>query len=387
VQRILALLLILPLALGACGEENALSSTTPTPAPSPSVSAPTSTVSSSLPPTTTASTAAAATSSTTTSTTSAAPNQESLDRSVLTLGVGEEASGRFEIIPNQQTRVTSARGSYWVLPDGNVYTRLDLDAGLIADEMTALVEEVAVGSPALAGTSLLARMEDHYRGTEFQVGITDVVRWFDLRIPSLEILEQANVILGAGVFPGGSVPEECRQSLAAYETAARAWVRELDPGILPGTTWQFPVADYDAALSAQVPGAEACGEPLAEQTGEAAPEIEFRVSARESGTMIEVLADDGLYTDHDPTLMFSVLMQPDDSVGAIPEPRHPEPLLGLFSTYLVAVGGCGELPWAHTQFAGGDTWVDPTEEPLVGVTFLADRLVCDSKVPGDAVSP
>lgn len=342
---------------------------------------------SSLPPATTASTAAAAASSTSTTTTTATPSQETLDRSVLTLGVGEEVSGRFEILPNQQTRVTSAQGTYWVLPDGNIYTRLDLDAELIADEMAALVGEVTVASPALAGTSLATRMENHYRGVEFQVGITDVVRWFDLRIPSLETLEQANVILGAGVFPGGSVPEECRQSLAAYETAARAWVRELDPGILTGTTWQFPVADYDAALAEQVPGVEACGEPLAEQTGEAAPEVEFRVSARESGTMIEVLADDGLYTDHDPTLMFSVLLQPDDSVGVIPEPRHSEPLLGLVSTYLVAVGGCGELPWAHTQFAGGDTWVDPTEEPLVGVTFLADRLVCASKVPGDAVSP
>lgn len=306
---------------------------------------------------------------------------------MLTLGVGDEPSGRFEILANQQTRVTSARGIYWVMPDGNVYTRFDLDADLIAGEMAALVEEVAVRSPSLAGTSLLARMEAHHRGADFQVGITDVVRWFDRRIPSLETLEQAGVILGAGVFPGGSVPDECRQSLADYETAARAWAAELDPEVLPGTTWQFPVAAYDAALTEHVPGAEACGEPLAEQTGEAAPGIEFRVVPRESGAMIEVLADDGLYTDHEPTLVFSVLMQPDDSVGAIPETRDPEPLLGLVSTYLVAVGGCGELPWAHTQFAGGDTWVDPTEEPLVGVTFLADRLVCASKVPGGAVSP
>jgi hypothetical protein len=316
-----------------------------------------------------------------------APSPETFDRSVLTLGVGDEPSGRFEMIPNQQTRVTSARGTYWVMPDGNVYTRFDMDPDLIAGEMAALVEEVTVESPALAGTALLTGMENHYRGAEFQIGITDVVRWFDLRIPSLELLEQANVILGAGVFPGGTVPEECRRSLDAYEAAARSWVQDLDPGIPSGTTWQFPVADYDAALAAQVPGAEACGEPLAEQASEAAPEIEFRVSARGSGTMIEVLADDGLYTDHDPTPVFTVLMQPDDAVGAIPEPRNPEPLLSLTSTYLVAVGKCGEVPWAHTEFAGGDTWVDPAEEPLVGVTFLADQLVCASEVPEDAVSP
>lgn len=384
VLRTLVLALVLPLALGACGDEGALDSTTPT--PSPSVSAPTSTLAPSLPLATTPSTAATATSSTSTSTTSAESSSEIFDLSVLTLGVDDELSGRFEVIPTQQTRVTSAPGRYWVLPDGNVYTRFDLDTDLIADEMAALAEEVAVASPALAGTGLLVQMEDHYRGAEFQVGITDVVRWFDLRIPSLEMLEQASVILGAGVSPGGSVSEDCRRSLAAYETAARAWVRHLDPDILPGTIWQFPVADYDAALSAHVPGAEACGEPMVEQPGEAAPEIEFRVSARGNGTMIEVMADDGLYTDHEPAPVFTVLMQPDDAVGPIPEPRDPESLLSLTSTYLVAVGGCGELPWAHTEFAGGDTWADPAEEPLVGVTFLADRLVCASEVP-DGISP
>ncbi len=74
-------------------------------------------------------------------------------------------------------------------------------------------------------------------------------------------------------------------------------------------------------------------------------------------------------------------------MGDLPEPLDPAPMLGIVSTYLAGIGPCGELPWAHTAIAGGDSWDDPTDEPLTGVTFLADRLACPGNVPEDAVSP
>lgn len=313
-------------------------------------------------------------------------NRGALDRSVLVLGLGDETAGRFELIPNEVSRLSRAQGSYWVMEDGNVFTRFDLDPGVIGAEVGQLAERLSADYPDLVGTSLLSALQDQHPGTEFQLGMTDVVRWYDQRVPSLEMLEQASLILGAGVFAGGSVLPGCERGLAAYETAARAWVWELDPEIEAGTTWAFPVPDYDAALVPQLADLRACDEPTGDEVS-VPPEVEFRVSARGDSTTVEVLADDGLYTDHDPTPVITVSMLPDATIGEIPEPRDPVPLLGFASTYLAAVGACGELPWAHTEMAGGDSWVDPDEEPLVGITFLADRLLCAGDVPEETISP
>lgn len=307
-----------------------------------------------------------------------------LDRSVLTLGLNDETSGRFQLIPNQESRLSWTTGSYWVLPDGNVYTRFDLDAGLIRDEMEGLVGRLSA-HPDLAGTDLISALQNHYVGNEFQIGITDVVRWYDLRVPSLELLVQANLVMGAGVFSGGSVPPDCEESLAAYETAARDWVADLDPKVDAAGTWVFPVEGLDTALADLVAELDSCGRVIDEAS--APPQVEFRVTALGDSTMVEVLADDGLYTDHEPAPVFTVMMQPDAAVNEPAEPLDPAPLLGIASTYLAAIGACGELPWAHTDMAGGDSWVDPAEEPFLGITFLADRLECAGDVPGDAVSP
>lgn len=303
---------------------------------------------------------------------------------MLTLGVGDETSGRFQLVPNRGSRLIRTTGTYWVLPDGNVYTRFDLDAALIRDEMEGLVARLSA-HPDLAGTDLISGLQAHYAGDEFQIGITDTVRWFDLRVPSLEVIEQANLIMGAGVFPGGSVPANCEESLGAYETTAREWVARLDPEFDATGTWVFPVEGLDTALADLVTEMDSCGEVV--DAAAAPPRVEFGFTDLGASTMVEALADDGLYTDHDPEPVFTVMMQPDASVGELPQRLDPAPLLGMVSTYLTAVGACGELPWAHTDMAGGDSWVDPAEEPITGVTLLADRLACPGDLPDDAVSP
>lgn len=367
--------LVLAVVAGACGDASPATTSTPSPAPTTGV-----VESSTVPSAPTAS----STTITTTSTTTPLPERAILDRSVLTLGVGEETSGRFQLLPNRGSRLSRMTGTYWVLPDGNVYTRFDLDAAVIREEMEGLVARLST-HPDLAGTDLISTLESHYDGDEFQVGITDTVRWFDLRVPTLEMIEQANLVMGAGVFTGGSVAAECQQSLDAYETVARAWVAELDPELDATGTWVFPVEDFDAALAEVVTELDTCGGFIDESA--APPEVEFRVTDLGDSSMVEVLADDGLYTDHDPELEFTVMMQPDASVGDLLERLAPAPLLGITSTYLAAIGACGELPWAHTALAGGDSWDDPADEPFTGVTFLADRLACPDDVPEDAVSP
>lgn len=307
-----------------------------------------------------------------------------LDRSVLTLGLGNETSGRFQLIPNQESRLSRTTGTYWLLPDGNVYTRFDLDVALIREEMEGLVGRLSAHQD-LAGTDLVSALQNHHAGNEFQVGIADTVRWFDLRVPTLELIEQANLVMGAGVFSGGSVPADCAQSLTDYEAAARDWVADLDPKIDEAGTWVFPVDDFDAALAGPVAGLDSCGRVIDEAA--APPEVEFRVTALGDSTMVEVLADDGLYTDHEPAPQFTVMMQPDAAVGELPQPLSPAPLLGIVSTYLAAIGACGELPRAHTAIAGGDSWDDPADEPFTGVTFLANRLACPGDAPDDVVSP
>lgn len=380
--RLGLVILIFAVGLSGCGDVDPVSSpatsavtpSSPTADTGPPTSATSSTTTPPPPPTTTAPP---------TTTTIADPG--ALDRSVLVLGLGNETAGRFELIPNAASRLSRTQGSYWAMDDGNVFTRFDLDPGVIGAEAGRLAERLSTDYPDLAGTSLLSALSDHDPDVEFQVGITDAIRWYDRRVPSLEMLEQASVVLEAGVFVE-SVPPDCRRNLTAYETAARAWVWDLDPEIEAGTTWAFPVPDYDSALATHRSDLHACEEPMAEQMSESPPEIQFRVTARGDATAVEVLADDGLYSDHDPTPVFTVTMQPDAQVGEIPEPRDPEPLLGFTSTYLAAVGACGELPWAHTEMAGGDSWVDPDEEPLIGFTFLADRLLCAGDVPEEAIS-
>lgn len=376
--RLLALVLVLALVASACGEVSP--ATTSTSAP---VTAPPAVESSTLPPAPASTSASSSTTITTTSTTIAPPDRATLDRSVLTLGVGDETSGRFQLVPNRGSRLSRTTGTYWVLPDGNVYTRFDLDSALIAEEMEGLIGRLST-HPDVAGTELISELENHYGGDEFQLGITDTLRWFDLRVPSLEVIEQANLIMGAGVFEAG-IPANCRKALDAYETAARDWVAGLDPTVDAAGTWVFPGGDFDTALAGPVTELDSCGGFIDEAA--APPEVEFRVTHLDDSSMVEVLADDGLYTDHDPELEFTVMMQPDASVGDMPERLAPTPLLGLASTYLAAIGACGELPWAHTAIAGGDSWDDPAEEPFTGVTFLADRLACPDDVPEDAVNP
>src|SRR5690606_16918113 len=103
----------------------------------------------------------------------------------------------------------------------------------------------------------------------------------------------------------------------AYETAARDWVAGLDPTVDAAGTWVFPGGDFDTALAGPVTELDSCGGFIDEAA--APPEVEFRVTHLDDSSMVEVLADDGLYPDHDPELEFTVMMQPDASVGDMPE--------------------------------------------------------------------
>jgi hypothetical protein len=307
----------------------------------------------------------------------------SFDRSVLSLALepGETRPGRFRLQPGRTTEILkTVEGRYFVTDGGNVYTALNVDPDVIAGEMSRLVAALEDRGGGASDSSLLASLRDHYRGDEFQIGLTDLVRSFGAGGLSSEWVEQWSWFVQADGSPLPPELTDCRDAVAELDVAARSWMAGLDIRFTDGV-WVFPIADFERALAAEIEAASIC-ELFVEETGPG-PEIVIKLSGESDLRRLEVLVDDKIYTDAEPELMFAVMMAPNESVGLPPVDPDPVPLLTLRSSFLTAIGVCGELPWIYSNFAAADSYYSPVSGGYEGPTIFDSGWYCEDEVPED----
>lgn len=268
-------------------------------------------------------------------------------------------------------------GRYWVNEDGSVYTALDIDPELIAGQMSLLVDAVA-GTGVPEDSPYLTSLREHYRGDEFQIGLTDLVRSLAVGGLDAEWAEQWSWFLQAEGDPLPAEMVACREAIASLDQAARGWIHDLPIEFIDGT-WAFPLRAFEADLAPEIETASVC-ELFVDASG-SSPEIVLRLTIESDLRRLEVLVDDKRYTDKEPELMFAIAMRPDDSVGPPPDVPDPASLLTLRGSYLAAIGVCGELPWIYSNFAAGDNYYGPGSGGYEGPLVFASGWYCEDEVP------
>jgi hypothetical protein len=324
----------------------------------------------------------------TASTTTAAGSSEGLaglnsglDRSILSLALepGDTRAGRFRLERGYTTEILmTVEGHYWVTDTGNVFTVLDVDPDLIVGEMSRLTDSLEAKGGQPTDSPYFASLRDHYRGDEFQIGLTDLARSLAAGGLPSEWAEQWSWFVQAD---GSSVPPElveCRDAVGELDVAARSWVAGLRIQFADGT-WVFPIEDFERALAGEIEAASIC-ELFVDSAGPG-PEIVIELSGGPGARRVEVLVDDKVYTDKEPELMFAIVMWPDESVGEPPNDPNPAPLLTLRGSYLSAIGVCGELPWIYSNFAAADSYERPGSGDYTGPTIFASGWYCEDEVP------
>ncbi len=305
------------------------------------------------------------------------------DRSVLGLALepGDMRPGRFRLEPGPQTMTLMAvEGRYWVNHLGDVYTALDVDPELIAEQMgilTAAIEGAGGHSP---GSPYLTSLREHYRGDEFQIGMADLVRSLAAGGLPAEWAEQWSWFIQADGNPVPPELSDCRNAITSLDRAVRQWFRDLEIEFVDGI-WVFPVAAFEEAVAVQIAEASIC-EMFVEVPGPS-PEILVARVGEAGLRRVEVFVDDKTYTDREPELMFAIVMWPDESVGPPPDDPDPAPLLTLRGSYLTAIGVCGELPWIYSNFAAADTYYAPATGGYNGPLVFASGWYCQDEVPSE----
>lgn len=293
-------------------------------------------------------------------------------------------SGRFRLETGRPSEgfLKSVEGRYWVTPSANVYTSLAIDTELVASEMDRLVELLT--GPGMAQDSLyLEALEEHYRGDEFQLGLTDVARRVvgPIRLDGIE-----QFIWAAENDSEGEIPpefHECRDSITAYDDAARRWIRGLDIELNKTDdaveVWELPADEMNDALAAEHAATSVC-EQIVATTPSAASTLRLEVAVEVDGvTRIEVYSVPSGGDDREPLLDFSILISPDEDSDSPPDEPFPAHLFTTLGAYSVAIDTCGELPWEYDR--SSDTyWPPGTFGP---VSILYTDWLCSDQVPED----
>lgn len=275
----------------------------------------------------------------------------------------------------------TVEGRYWVTDRGIVYTALDIDPALVAEQMALLTAEVEATGGQPIDSPYLISLREHYRGDELQIGLTDLVRSLFVGGLPAEWAEQWGWFLSA---EGGPVPPEltaCRDAISLLDQAAQEWIHDLQIEFADGT-WAFPIEDFERSLAEPIEKASIC-ELFVELSG-ASPEIVIELSGEPNLRRIEVLVDDKIYTDREPELMFTIVMRPDESLGPPPDESNPTSLLTLRGTYLTAIGVCEQLPWIYSNFAAGNNYYEPGTGSYEGPLVFSSDWYCEDDVPAEA---
>jgi hypothetical protein len=304
-----------------------------------------------------------------------------LDRSVLSLGLvpGDTRPGRFLLVPGPSSDfLMSVQGRYWVGGEGDVYTALDIDPELIAAQMALLAADIDSMGGQPDDSPYLTSLRNHYRGDEFQIGLTDLVRFLGVGGLPVEWAEQWSWFVQADGTPVPADLEACREALESLDRAGRTWVRDVRTDFVDGA-WAFPLDAFEGALASEIEAASVC--ELFVEGSAASPEIVIVLANASEKQRIEVLVDEGIYTDQEPERMLAITMWPDESVGPPPSEPNPASLLTVRGSYLTAIGVCGELPWIYSNFAAADTYHAPGSGGYDGPVVFASGWHCEDDVP------
>jgi hypothetical protein len=361
-MRRFLLLTVFVVVCGGCGDAGSPTSTTPSPAAAADPAAPATTA------------------------TTAEPNPSPLDAaldglSVLALSAtaGRLDEGEFALFPGD-TPAALVAGHWWSTVGGNVYTRVDLDTGLVAAEMGRLVEEVL--DPSDERLAEVLGFRDHYRGREFQLGLEDFI---PAGPPPPDAMALLRLLYdGAGAAALAEV-EECGNRVADFAVASDRFVLGLQPVFITLDSgeeeWLFPTASYLESVAPERTAAAAACNPLFELVADPAGQSLRLVRASEGSVeRLDLLIDSGIYAEPREERAITLWIEPSSGSQIAPSKPAPAPMFTTLNQFLLAINQCGELPWIYSNFAAANTYTSPDDEGYEGPTPFDTYFPCADRV-------
>lgn len=291
------------------------------------------------------------------------------------------ADGAFLLFPHNHRVAARVPGRFWSTPEGNVYTRLELNVELIRAEMEQAIvrlEEQDTADVALRDLHL-QELSEYLQGDEYQLGLAALLR-------HLGVVESDYLIrwwFGADHPEAPPAFASCLDAVHDQYTATKQYVATVTPDFVvagDAEEWTFPVEDMYAAIEDERSQlSEACSEVFSKATGARPPDLVFQRDSLQ-GDRLEILFDDGLYADPSLQPVLTLLISDLNEYTSPPLSPKPVALFTPISHYVTKISECGSLPWVHSTFAGGDSYYPP-EDPGYPGPFLAEDLLCQNRVP------
>jgi hypothetical protein len=315
------------------------------------------------------------------------------DRSILSFGEDEiGSSGRFTIRDGEgsallsQHTIPSLTGRYWKTAGGNVYTDFDVDAEVIESEMVKLLESIKGGDISPEGIPHVESLENHYRGSEFQVSYADFISWVR-GATTVDMVRQFNAAFEASgeevEDPETLVPLLRPGCLSAYEefdVALREWTLDLDPQfeLFDGVeTWDLGLHDWDT-ISEYKAVTSICADPPPTEDSTSDDRTGIRIT-RESdsgGTKLVVSVDSADYVGAEFRPVLEIVMTPDNEIADPAKTANPYGLLTTMGSYLATISHCGKLPHVQTEFFESN-YTGPDEQGYLGPHLFASGWGCE----------
>jgi len=251
-------------------------------------------------------------------------------------------------------------GRYGTLSDGVVFTRFDMDIGLVNGEVRRLMAHRDRFEAFDPGWRQVFISKSTKITDELQVGLADVLMIGGF-FGSAGFLALEPTLSFTAVRDGD--PKRCEAALSSFRAAVRQ--RLLENSNLLGPDWQ--------------PDREQLGGDELTQVYETCDALDDTAESFDIS-----VSDTGLQVDSGGNEVLSIRVHPGD--GAAPDPGHlsTTSVLDRFSLFLLAIDRCGGLPWLYSDFGGTITYTPPTDYNYVGPTPFGEVPVCAAEVPPDA---
>jgi hypothetical protein len=250
-------------------------------------------------------------------------------------------------------------GRYGTLSDGMVFTRFNMDIGLVNREVRRLLAHHDRFESFDPGWRQIFISKSTKITDELQVGLADVLM-FGGFFGSAGVAREPTLSFAA-VRDGD--PRRCEAALSSFRDGVRQ--RLLETSNLLGSDWQ--------------PDREQLGGDELTQVYETCDALD------DTGGSFDIsVSDTVLRVDSGGSEVLSVRVHPGD--GTAPEPVHlsTTSVLDRFSLFFLAIDRCGELPWLYSDLAATITYTPPTDYNYVGPTPFGEVPVCSDEVPADA---
>jgi len=315
------------------------------------------------------------------------------DKSILSFGEDEiGSSGRFTIRDGVGSALLSRHtippltGRYWKTAGGNVYTEFDVDSGLIEFEMVKLLESIQGGDISPEGISHVESLENHHRGSAFQVSYADFISWVG-GATTVDVVRQFNAAFEASgeevEDPETLMPLLRPGCLSAYEefdVALRKWTLDLDPQFEPSDgveTWDLGLHDWDTIPEYKAV-ASFCADPspTEDSTSDNGTGIRITRESDAGGTKLIVSVDSADYVGEEYVPVLEIVMTPDNGIADPPENANPYGLLTTMGSYLATISHCGKLPYVQTEFFESN-YTGPDEQGYLGPHLFASGWACE----------